>query len=28
MVSCTGWPDLAEWSRAFVGLLARAPVPA
>jgi protease I len=28
MVSCTGWPDLAEWSKAFVGLLERAAVPA
>ena len=28
MVSCTGWPDLAEWSRAYVGLLERAAVPA
>ena len=28
MVSCTGWPDLAEWSKAYVGLLERAAVPA
>ena len=28
MVSCTGWPDLAEWSKAFVALLERAAVPA
>ena len=27
MVSCTGWPDLAEWSKAFVALLERAAVP-
>jgi len=28
MVSCTGWPDLAKWSKAFVALLERAAVPA
>jgi protease I len=28
MVSATGWPDLAEWSRAFMEVLDRAPVPA
>jgi protease I len=25
MVSATGWPDLAEWSKAFLGLLAESP---
>ena len=28
LVSCDGWPDLAEWSRAFVEVLERAAVPA
>jgi protease I len=28
MVSATGWPDLAEWSKAFMGVLEHAPVPA
>jgi protease I len=28
MVSCTGWPDLPEWSRAFMNVLERAGVPA
>jgi protease I len=28
LVSCRGWGDLAEWSRAFVGALDRAAVPA
>jgi protease I len=28
MVSATGWPDLAEWSRAFMAVLERAVVPA
>ena len=28
MVSCRGWPDLPQWSRAFVQLLERAAVPA
>ena len=28
LVSCRGWGDLAEWSRAFVGALERAAVPA
>ena len=28
MVSCRGWGDLAEWSRAFLELLDRAAVPA
>ena len=28
MVSCRGWGDLAEWSRAFLELLARVEVPA
>jgi deglycase len=28
MVSRTGWPDLAEWSKAYVALLERAAVPA
>ena len=28
MVSCRGWGDLAEWSRAFVGALERPAVPA
>ena len=28
MVSATGWPDLAEWSKAFMEVLERAPVPA
>ena len=28
MVSATGWPDLAEWSRAFMEILERAAVPA
>ena len=28
MVSATGWPDLAEWSRAFMEVLERAAVPA
>jgi protease I len=28
MVSCRGWPDLAEWSRAFMNVLERASVPA
>jgi protease I len=28
MVSCTGWPDLAEWSKAFVAALERSAVPA
>jgi protease I len=27
MVSATGWPDLAEWSKAFLELLDRAAVP-
>jgi protease I len=28
MVSATGWPDLAEWSKAFMEVLERAVVPA
>ncbi|HSI81840.1 MAG TPA: DJ-1/PfpI family protein, partial [Solirubrobacterales bacterium] len=28
MVSCRGWPDMPEWSRAFVAVLDRATVPA
>ena len=28
MVSATGWPDLAEWSKAFMTILERSPVPA
>ena len=28
MVSCRGWPDLPEWSRAFMGVLEGARVPA
>ena len=28
MVSCRGWPDLPEWSRAFMQVLERARVPA
>ncbi len=28
MVSCRGWGDLAEWSRAFLDVLDRAAVPA
>jgi protease I len=28
MVSCRGWPDLPEWSRAFMRVLERATVPA
>ena len=28
MVSCTGWPDLPEWSKAFVAALERSAVPA
>ena len=28
MVSATGWPDLAEWSRAFMAVLEREAVPA
>src|SRR3954465_15986731 len=28
MVSCRGWPDLPEWSRAFINVLERAGVPA
>ena len=28
MVSATGWPDLAEWSRAFMQVLERTAVPA
>jgi protease I len=28
MVSATGWPDLAEWSRAFMAVLERSAVPA
>ena len=28
LVSCRGWGDLAEWSRAFVATLERAAVPA
>ena len=28
MVSATGWPDLAEWSKAFMEVLERAAVPA
>jgi len=28
MVSCTGWPDLAEWSKAFVAALERSAIPA
>ena len=28
MVSATGWTDLAEWSKAFMEVLERAPVPA
>jgi protease I len=28
MVSCRGWPDLPEWSRAFMGVLDRLTVPA
>ena len=28
MVSCRGWPDMPEWSRAFMTVLERAAVPA
>lgn len=28
LVSCRGWGDLAEWSKAFVAALERAAVPA
>ena len=28
MVSCRGWPDMPEWSRAFMAVLERTPVPA
>ncbi|MFG2078085.1 DJ-1/PfpI family protein [Nonomuraea maritima] len=28
MVSCRGWPDLPEWSRAFMHVLEKAPAPA
>ena len=28
MVSCRGWPDMPEWSRAFMGVLERAAVAA
>ena len=28
MVSCRGWPDLPEWSRAFMDVLSRVSVPA
>ena len=28
MVSCRGWPDMPEWSRAFMNVLERAAVPA
>jgi protease I len=28
MVSCRGWPDLPEWSRAFMAVLEKATVPA
>jgi protease I len=28
MVSCRGWPDMPEWSRAFMAVLDRAAVPA
>ena len=28
VVSCRGWPDLPEWSRAFMGVLDRVGVPA
>ena len=28
MVSCRGWPDMPEWSRAFMAVLERAAVPA
>ena len=28
MVSCRGWPDLPEWSRAFMRVLELASVPA
>jgi len=28
MVSCRGWPDLPEWSRAFMRVLEGATVPA
>lgn len=28
MVSCRGWPDLPEWSRAFMAILERSAVPA
>jgi protease I len=28
MVSCRGWPDLPEWSRAFMQVLERATIPA
>jgi protease I len=27
MVSCRGWPDLPEWSRAFMRVLEKASVP-
>jgi protease I len=27
MVSCRGWPDMPEWSRAFIAVLERAAVP-
>jgi protease I len=27
-VSCRGWPDMPEWSRAFMTVLERAAVPA
>jgi protease I len=28
MVSCRGWPDMPEWSRAFMAVLERSAVPA
>ena len=28
MVSCRGWPDMPEWSRAFMAVLERAAIPA
>jgi protease I len=28
MVSCRGWPDMPEWSRAFMAVLDRAAVTA
>ena len=27
MVSCRGWPDMPEWSRAFIAVLERTAVP-